>query len=350
MTAIDDSNGGAPSRRNVVNTLGTGLAAPVMLAAGGQAFAQGGRAPMQAEPDRTGSVRGQSAQRRPDYPKPPFPEQRQPWPGLARDMRPKPDHGEESYRGSGRLAGRKALVTGGDSGIGRAAVIAFAREGADVVINHLPQEEPDAREVVELVRREGRKCVSIPGDLRDQAFCERLVADAVRELGGLDLLVINAGRQTAQPSIDRITAEQFDETVKTNLYAMFWLTKAAVPHLKAGAAIINTASVVAYDPPEQLLDYAMTKAAIVNFTKGLSKQLAEREIRVNAVAPGPFWTPLQPSGGQTPEKLPQFGADSVFGRPGQPAEIAALYVLLASQEASFTTGSVFGSTGGEVGP
>jgi len=334
---------GAPSRRHVVNTLGTGLAAPAVLAAGGHAYAQNA-------PSRTGSTQAQAPARTPDYPKPPFPEQRQPFPGLARDMRPRPDHGEESYRGSGRLAGRKALVTGGDSGIGRAAVIAFAREGADVVINHLPQEEPDAREVLDLIRREGRKGVSIAGDIRDRAFCERLVADAAGELGGLDILVNNAGRQTAQPSIDDITHEQFDETLKTNLYAMFWITKAALAHLRPGSAIINTASVVAYDPPEQIIDYALTKAGIVNFTKGLSKQLASRQIRVNAVAPGPFWTPLQPSGGQIAEKLPQFGADSVFGRPGQPAEIASLYVLLASQEASFTTGSVFGSTGGEVGP
>ena len=265
-------------------------------------------------------------------------------------MQPKPDHGETSYRGSGRLAGRKALVTGGDSGIGRAAVIAYAREGADVALNYLPAEEPDAREVVELIRAEGRKAVAIPGDIREEAFCQRLVADAVRELGGLDILVNNAARQQARPSLDAITSEDFDATMKTNLYAMFWITKAALPHLPAGATIINTASVVAYDPPKQIIDYAMTKAAIVNFSKGLAKQLAPKGIRVNAVAPGPFWTPLQPSGGQLPEKLPQFGADAPLGRPGQPAEIAPLYVLLALAEASFVTGSVFGSTGGEVGP
>jgi NAD(P)-dependent dehydrogenase (short-subunit alcohol dehydrogenase family) len=330
----------APSRRSVVNGLGVGAAAPLAVAAGGQAFAQA----------TTGSTQPQAVPRAEDRPKPPFPAQRQPWPGLARDMQPRPDHGERSYRGSGRLAGRKILVTGGDSGIGRAAVIAYLREGADVVINHLPQEEPDAREVVEIGRQENRKCVSMPGDLREQAFCQRLVEEAARELGGLDVLVINAARQTAQKSIDDITPEQFDETVKTNLYAMFWLTKAALRHLRPGSVIINTASVVAYDPPEQIIDYAMTKAGIVNFTKGLAKQLADRQIRVNAVAPGPFWTPLQPSGGQLPDKLPQFGADSALGRPGQPAEIASLYVLLASQEASFTTGSVFGATGGEVGP
>ncbi len=336
---MSEAQSEAPSRRHVVNTISSGLAAPVMLAAGG-ALAQAPSAAPPAAAQRSNANR----------PKPPFPEQRQPWPGLARDMRPKPDHGEDSYRGSGRLQGRRILVTGGDSGIGRAAVIAFLREGADVVINHLPQEEPDAREVLDIARQENRKCLSMPGDLQDQGFCQKLVEDAARELGGLDVLVINAARQTAQKSIDDITPEQFDETVKTNLYAMFWLTKAALRHLQPGSVIINTASVVAYDPPEQIIDYAMTKAGIVNFTKGLAKQLAERQIRVNAVAPGPFWTPLQPSGGQDPERLPQFGADSALGRPGQPAEIAPLYVLLASAEASYTTGSVFGATGGEVGP
>ncbi len=334
----------APSRRHVVNTISSGLAAPVMLAAGG-ALAQAPRAVSPSAAPPADAQRSNS-----NRPKPPFPEQRQPWPGLARDMQPKPDHGEDSYRGSGRLEGRRILVTGGDSGIGRAAVIAFLREGADVVINHLPQEEPDAREVLEIARRENRKCLSMPGDLQDQGFCQRLVEESARELGGLDVLVVNAARQTAQKSIDDITPEQFDETVKTNLYAMFWLTKAALRHLGPGSAIINTASVVAYDPPEQIIDYAMTKAGIVNFTKGLAKQLAERQIRVNAVAPGPFWTPLQPSGGQDPQKLPQFGADSALGRPGQPAEIAPLYVLLASAEATYTTGSVFGATGGEAGP
>jgi NAD(P)-dependent dehydrogenase (short-subunit alcohol dehydrogenase family) len=344
MSSKDDAS--TPSRRAVVSGLGTGLAAAPAMLAGGQALAQsaaggggaapGGGAPLQNPTDA--------------YPKPPFPAQQQPWPGLASKMDPRPDHGETSYKGSGRLQGRRALVTGGDSGIGRAAVIAYAREGADVAINYLPAEESDAREVVDLIRAAGRKAVAIPGDIRDEAFCQRLVSDAVRELGGLDILVNNAARQAAQPSIEAITTEQFDATLKTNLYAMFWITKAALPHLSAGATIINTASVVAYDPPQQLLDYAMTKAAIVNFSKSLSKQLAPKGIRVNAVAPGPFWTPLQPSGGQLPDKLPQFGADAPLGRPGQPAEIAPLYVLLALQDASYVTGSVFGSTGGEVGP
>jgi hypothetical protein len=261
-------------------------------------------------------------------------------------MDPRPDHGEKSYRGSGRLVGRKALLTGGDSGIGRAAAIAFAREGADVAINYLPVEESDAREVVELIRAEGRKAVAIPGDIRDESFCRRLVADAIRELGGLDILVNNAATQTVQRSIVDITTQQFDSTFKTNVYAMFWITKAAMPHLEPGAAIINTSSVQAYDPSATLLDYAQTKASIVAFTKSLAKQVAAQGIRVNAVAPGPFWTPLQPSGGEAPDKLRMLGSDSSLGRAGQPAEIAPLYVLLASQESSYATGQVYGASGG----
>ncbi|MBM0105030.1 SDR family oxidoreductase [Steroidobacter sp. S1-65] len=284
------------------------------------------------------------------YPKPPFPKQQQEWPGLVSKMQPRPDHGEESYKGSGRLEGRKALITGGDSGIGRAAAIAFAREGADVAINYLPAEESDAQDVVQLIRKAGRRAVAIPGDLRSEAFCQDLIARSVRDLGGLDILVNNAARQHAVDDIAKITTEQFDDTLKTNVYAMFWLTKAALPHLPSGAAIINTTSVVAYDPPEGLLDYSATKAAIMNFTKGLAKQLAPRGIRVNGVAPGPVWTPLQPSGGQQPEKLPQFGADTPIGRPGQPAELAPLYVLLASQESSYSTGQIFGAVGGRGGP
>jgi len=284
------------------------------------------------------------------YPKPPFPVQQQPWPGLAGRMNPRPDHGETSYKGSGRLKGRKALVTGGDSGIGRAAAIAYAREGADVAINYLPAEESDAREVIQLIRAEGRKAVAIPGDIRNEAFCQKLVQEAARQLGGLDILVNNAGRQVAQKSITDISSEQFDETFKTNIYATFWITKAAIPLLKPGATIINTTSVVAYDPPETIIDYAATKAAIMNFTKGLAKQLAPQGIRVNAVAPGPFWTALQVTGGQPPEKLPSFGGDTPMGRPGQPAEIASLYVLLASPESSYSTGQVFGAVGGRGGP
>ena len=284
---------------------------------------------------------------RKQFPKPPFPQQPQPAPGLAAKMKPKPDHGETSYQGSGRLAGRKALITGGDSGIGRAAAIAFAREGADVAIVHLPSEDSDAREVIALIEAAGRKAVAIPGDIKDEAFCRQLVKAAVKALGGLDILVNNAGKQVSQPDIGEITAEQFDATLKTNLYAMFWITQAATPHLRPGAAVINTASIQAYDPSAHLLDYAVTKAGIVAFSKALAKQLIEKGVRVNAVAPGPFWTVLQPSGGQTQEKVQHFGEHSAFGRPGQPVEIAPVYVLLASQEASFITGEVYGVTGGE---
>lgn len=284
------------------------------------------------------------------YPAPPFPEQKQEWPGLASKMTPRPDHGETSYRGSGRLTGRKALLTGGDSGIGRAAAIAFAREGADVAINYLPPEEQDAKEVANLVKAVGRKVVLLPGDIREEAFCNQLVVDAVRELGGLDILVNNAARQISHNDLLEITTENFDDTFKTNVYAMFWITKAALPHLRPGAAIINTASVNAYEPSENIIDYAATKGAIMIFTKGLAKQLASKGIRVNAVAPGPVWTALQVTGGQPTSKLPEFGKDTPMHRPGQPAELAPLYVLLASAEASYSTGQVFAAVGGRGGP
>ena len=283
---------------------------------------------------------------REQYPKPPFPKQPQAAPGIAARMEPKPDHGETSYQGSGKLVGRKALITGGDSGIGRAAAIAFAREGADVAIAYLPSEEADAREVVALIEAAGRTCVAVAGDNKDEAFCGELVARAVEGLGGLDILVNNAGKQVSTPSLAEITTEQFDATLKTNLYGLFWITKAAAPHLKPGSAIINTASIQAVEPSESLLDYAMTKAAIVAFTKALSKQMIEKGVRVNAVAPGPFWTALQPSGGQTQEKVQHFGESAPMGRPGQPVEIAPVYVLLASQEGSYITGEVYGVTGG----
>ncbi|MGZ9115657.1 MAG: SDR family oxidoreductase, partial [Methylocystis sp.] len=243
-----------------------------------------------------------------------------------------------------------ALITGGDSGIGRAAAIAFAREGADVAINYLPEEEADAKEVMTLLGEADVNAVALPGDIRDEGFCRKLVDDAARDLGGLDILVNNAARQHARKSILDITTEDLDWTFQTNLYALFWITKAAIPHLQPGSSIINTSSIVAFDPSPQLLDYSATKAAILNFTRCLAKQLADKGIRVNAVAPGPFWTALQPSGGQFPDHLAEFGADTPLGRPGQPAEIAPLYVLLASSESSFTTGQVFGATGGEVGP
>jgi NAD(P)-dependent dehydrogenase (short-subunit alcohol dehydrogenase family) len=250
-------------------------------------------------------TRVEASDMRTDYPRPPFPPQQQEPPGLALKMKPKPDHGEHSYKGSGRLVGRKALITGGDSGIGRAVAIAFAREGADVAFGYLPVEEPDAREVVDLIQAEGRKAVPLPGDIREEAFCQQLVSDAVRELGGLDVLVSNAAMQRAVRSVLDISTEQFDATFKTNVYAMFWITRAALLHLGPGSSIIYTSSVNAYDPSETLLDYAATKATIMNFCKGLAKQVASRGIRVNAVAPGPVWTPLQPSGGQLPDALPR---------------------------------------------
>lgn len=284
------------------------------------------------------------------YPLPPFNGQSQPWPGLARDMDPPPDHGETSYKGSGRLAGRKALITGGDSGMGRAAAIAYAREGADVAINYFPSEEPDAREVVALIEKAGRKAVAIPGDLRDEGFCQKLVADAVAGLGGLDIVVCNAARQQAFPSILDVSSEEFDATMKTNIYAPFWIIKAALPHLKPGSVIIRTTSEQAYDPTPDLYAYAQTKAATMNYVKSLAKQLAEKGIRVNGVAPGPIWTPLQVSGGASQEKLKQFGSQTPFGRPGQPAELASIYVQLAAEDASFTTGHVYGAAGGSGQP
>ena len=329
------------SRRGVLGAAVTGLA---IAASASSATAQGSGG--------GAAGTGHLADPQSAYPQPPFPTQQQPWPGLVSKMNPRPDHGETSYRGSGRLAGRRALITGGDSGMGRAAAIAFAREGADIAINYLPAEEPDAREVAQLIRAAGRKAVTIPGDIREEAFCNRLVAESVRQLGGLDILVNNAARQVAQESVLDISTEQFDATMKTNLYAMFWITKAAIPHMQPGSTIINTASVNAYDPGEDIIDYAATKGAIMIWTKGLAKQLAKgkKGIRVNAVAPGPIWTPLQVTGGQKPEKLPQFGADTPLGRAGQPAELAPLYVLLASEESSYSTGQVFGAVGGRGGP
>ena len=283
------------------------------------------------------------------YPQPPFQPQTQPWPGLASRMSPRPDHGETSYRGSGRLRGRKALITGGDSGMGRAAAIAYAREGADVVINHLPQEESDAREVIELIKAEGRQGFSIPGDIRTEAFCRRLVEQSANCLGGLDILVSNAGRQQVVKDVTQLTTEEFDWTLKTNTYAMFWLTKYAVPLMKPGSAIIITASEQGYDPSPEIAHYALTKAGNVSWVKSMSKQLADRGIRVNGVAPGPIWTPLQVTGGATQEKLVNFGGNTPLKRPGQPAELGGIYVRLAEDDGSYTTGSVYGAAGGPQG-
>ncbi|MGH7018736.1 MAG: SDR family oxidoreductase [Brevundimonas sp.] len=283
---------------------------------------------------------------RDQYPRPPFPKQPQPEPGLAAKMTPRPDHGEDSYGGHGRLNGRKALITGGDSGIGRATAIAFAREGADVAIGYLPSEEADAREVIALIEKAGVKALALPGDVRDEAWNGTMIARVVEAFGGLDILVVNAGHQQYREDVSQVSTADFDATMKTNLYALHWLCRAAAPHLSPGAAIITTASIQAYEPSDILLDYATTKAGIVAYTKALAKQMIEKGVRVNAVAPGPFWTVLQPSGGQPQEKVEQFGAHSAFGRPGQPVEIAPVYVLLASQEASFVTGEVWGVTGG----
>src|SRR6201994_4017969 len=284
------------------------------------------------------------------YPRPPFNGQSQPWPGLASKMDPRPDHGETSYKGSGRLAGRKALITGGDSGMGRAAAIAFAREGADVAINYYPTEEPDAREVIQLIRDAKRIGIAIPGDLRDEAFCIRLVDEAVQSLEGLDIVVCNAGRQQTRASIRDLSTEDFDATMKTNIYAPFWIIKAALPHLRPGSTIIGTTSEQAYDPSPDLYDYAQTKAATMNYVKSLAKQLGPKGIRVNGVAPGPIWTPLQVSGGATLGKVVTFGATAPLGRPGQPAELAGIYVRLAEDDGSYTTGNIYGAGGGQGNP
>jgi NAD(P)-dependent dehydrogenase (short-subunit alcohol dehydrogenase family) len=278
-------------------------------------------------------------------PKPPYPEQRQSPPGLEAEMRPQPDYGLESYRGSGRLLDKVAIVTGGDSGIGRAVALAFAREGADVLISYL-DEEPDARQTVRVVEEAGRKAIAEAGDIGDEAHCRQLVRRAVGELGHLDILVNNAAYQMTREGIAGISSEEFDRTLRTNLYAMFYLCKAALPEMREGGTIINTTSIQAYQPSPSLLAYAMTKGAIVTFTKGLAQDAIERGIRVNAVAPGPVWTPLVVS--TMPEDhTSQFGENTPMGRAAQPAELAPLYVFLASQESSYITGEVIGVTGGK---
>jgi NAD(P)-dependent dehydrogenase (short-subunit alcohol dehydrogenase family) len=321
----------AISRRQLVSSMGIGLAAAAIPVA------------TQAQVSSTAQPMTDPTSK---YPKPPYTSAFQPWPGLASKMTPPPDHGETSYKGSGRLLNRKALITGGDSGMGRAAAIAYAREGADVAINYLPAEEPDAQQVADFIRQAGRKAVLIPGDLREEAFCKKLVSQSASELGGIDILVSNAGRQHQVESILDITTELFDWTIKTNIYAPFWIIRAAVPLLKPGSAIIATTSEQAYDPAANLYDYAQTKAATMNFVKSLSKQLGPKGIRVNGVAPGPIYTPLQISGGATEEHWHNFGGKYPLGRAGQPAELASIYVQLAAQDASYTTGNIYGAGGG----
>jgi NAD(P)-dependent dehydrogenase (short-subunit alcohol dehydrogenase family) len=277
-------------------------------------------------------------------------EQYQEGSGLDSKMDDLADRGESTYRGSGRLTGRKALITGGDSGIGAAVAIAYAREGADVAIVYLPEEESDAKKVVALIEEAGRTAVAIPGDITDHDFAVGAVATAVEGLGGLDILVNNAGKQQFVEDFLELSDEQFDETFKTNVYAMFWMTKAALPHLAPGSSIISTSSIQAYQPSPTLVDYASTKATINTFSKALSQQLAPKGIRVNVVAPGPIWTPLQTAGGQPPEKLPEVGSQTPLGRWGQPAELAPAYVFLASPESSYVVGETLHVNGGMPTP
>ncbi|WP_239491103.1 SDR family oxidoreductase [Luteitalea sp. TBR-22] len=284
---------------------------------------------------------------RPAGPRPEYPQAPLAPPGLDADMTPQADHGETSYRGLGRLQGRKALITGGDSGIGRAVAIAFAREGADVLISYLPEEERDARETCRWVEEAGRRIVPVPGDIQHEDHCQQLVARAFDELGGLDIVVNNAAYQVTHDDLASFTTEELDRSFRTNVYAMFWICRAALPRMQAGSVILNTASIQAYDPSPNLLTYSPTKAAIVNFTKGLSQVAMEQGVRVNAVAPGPVWTPLIPST-MPEEKVRSFGAHTSFGRAAQPAELAPLYVFLASNEARFVTGEVYGATGGQT--
>jgi NAD(P)-dependent dehydrogenase (short-subunit alcohol dehydrogenase family) len=279
-----------------------------------------------------------------------FEPQPQDGPGLAGEQSPKPDHGESTYRGSGRLAGRKALVTGADSGIGRAAAIAFAREGADVVLNYLPEEQPDAEEVAQLVEAAGRRAVLAPGDLTDEPFARSLVGTTVRELGGIDLVANVAGKQQHVEDVADLSSQQFEETLRTNLNSLFWIVQEAVPHLPPGSTIVNTASIQGYQPSPNLVDYATTKSGIIAMSQALAQQLAPKGIRVNVVAPGPVWTPLQVAGGQPDDAMPEFGQSTPLGRAGQPAEMAPAYVFLASPESSYVVGAVLNVNGGMPTP
>jgi NAD(P)-dependent dehydrogenase (short-subunit alcohol dehydrogenase family) len=278
-------------------------------------------------------------------PKPPHTTTHQDYPGTEAEMDPKPDYGEESYRGTGKLTGKAAVITGGDSGIGRAVALAFAREGADVLISYL-SEETDAKETTRVFEAAGRRCVAVAGDISEEAHCRAIIDRAVEEFGKVDILVNNAAFQMTREDISEISTEEFDRTLKTNLYAMFWLTRAAVPHMPEGGSVINTSSIQADSPSPQLLPYAMTKAAIQNFTGGLAQMLGKKGIRANCVAPGPIWTPLIPAT-MPPEKVKTFGKDVALGRPGQPAELAPVYVLLASDEGSYIAGATIAVTGGK---
>jgi NAD(P)-dependent dehydrogenase (short-subunit alcohol dehydrogenase family) len=337
MSEGTEKSGKAVSRLHVIGGLGSGLAMVAASPASAQNAGNGKTYTSTAQPFEDPTTK---------YPKPPYTFAKQPWPGLASKMQPPPDHGEKSYKGSGRLLGRKALITGGDSGMGRAAAIAYAREGADVAINYFPTEEPDAREVVALIRAAGQKAIAIPGDLRDAGFCRELVTKAIAGLGGLDIIVSNAGRQQSFPQITDMPDDEFDWIMKTNIYAPYYILKTAIPHLKPGATIIATTSEQAYDPSADLYAYAQTKAATMNFVKSLAKMLGPKGIRVNGVAPGPIYTPLQISGGASKEKFENFGGTYPLGRAGQPAELASIYVQLAAEDATYTTGNIYGAGGG----
>ena len=274
-----------------------------------------------------------------------FPKQEQDQPGLTGATDPRPDHGEDTYEGSGKLTGKRALITGGDSGIGRAVAIAYAREGADVAISYLPEEQEDAEGTAELIRAAGRTALLLPGDIREEGHCISIVNETLTTLGGLDILILNAAYQENRDGLENLSTKEFDRVFKTNLYATLWIARTAIPHLAPGSSIISTSSIQASSPSPQLIDYAMTKAALVAFTQALAQQLGPVGVRVNAVAPGPLWTPLIPAT-SWPDKLPSFGQDTPLGRAGQPAELAGAYVFLASPESSYISGAVVPVTGG----
>jgi NAD(P)-dependent dehydrogenase (short-subunit alcohol dehydrogenase family) len=281
------------------------------------------------------------------YPQPPYAEQdqRDQHPGLESEMQPRPEYGEETYKGSGKLEGKKAIITGGDSGIGRAVALAFAREGADVLISYLEEEEPDAQETVQVIEDAGRKAVKMPGDVSEESQCQAIVQKAVEEFGQIDVLVNNAAHQMTVNGIADVSTELLDRTFKTNIYAMFWLSKASLPHMQPGGSIINVCSIQAYQPSPTLLPYSSTKGAIISFTKGLAQEVVQYGLRANSVAPGPVWTPIIPAS-MPGETVSQFGGTSPMGRPAQPAELAPAFVFLASQESSYVNGETLGVTGG----